>query len=249
MRRLWSRRGGESPADLSVADEGMVGTLDALDSAVNYRDWILGLSGPHLQDAGLILEVGAGHGTFTGELARFGDVTAIELGDNALKRLTERFAGRDEVRIMDVGLERLDPDAFDAAFLSNVLEHIEDDVEALRQLARAVRRDGRIIVFSPAFRLLYSRFDARIGHHHRYRLPELRRRFEEAGIDVVESRYVNTVGFFSWFLLVRLLGLTPERSGLVHVFDRCVVPVLRWIERRWSPPFGQSVFVVGRVRD
>jgi ubiquinone/menaquinone biosynthesis C-methylase UbiE len=230
-----------------AADKGLYGVLDALDSAENYRGWILALSSPYLVDAETILEVGAGHGTFTTELSRSAQVTAMEIGADALERLTERFRDSDAVAVTDVSLGQLAASSSDVAFLSNVLEHIEDDVQALRDLARVVRPGGSVIVFSPAFRLLYSRFDASIGHHHRYRLRELVAKFERAGLDVREARYVNSLGFFSWLILVRLLRMTPERSALVRIFDRWFVPVLRKAEALVRPPFGQSVFVVGRV--
>lgn len=246
-RRWWSARRTD-PADVVAADVALTDALESLDDADNYRDWILDLAAPGLLGAQEVLEVGAGRGTFTAELARDAAVTAVELGSNAAAELRARFSGSTSVRIVEDDLSSLPDASFDAAFLSNVLEHIEDDVGALRTLAGVVRPGGSIIVFSPAFPLLYSTFDARIGHHHRYRLPELRRRFVAAGLDVVDSRYVNSVGFFSWLLLVRLLGVTPGNRSLVQVFDRRFVPVLRRVERRRRPPFGQSVLIIGRVR-
>lgn len=235
------------PVAVTAADEGLLDTLDALDGATNYRDWILGLAEPFLRHSSTILEVGAGHGTFTSELSRTADVTALELGSAALGRLRERFAGRSDIIISDQSLDDLESDRFDAAFLSNVLEHIENDTEALVSLARVVKPAGYVVVFSPAFMLLYSDFDASIGHHHRYRLEGLRQKFRAAGLEVVEARYVNSVGFFSWLLMVRLLRVTPESQGAVRTFDRWVVPWLRPLERAVRAPFGQSVLVVGRV--
>ena len=242
-RRSWRREA----AALEIADAAMVDTLESLEDAENYRNWILELSASALQGANHVLEVGAGRGTFTSELARERTVTAVEPGQNAARLLQQRYRESANVEVVQGELDCLPDSSFDVAFLSNVLEHIQDDVGALTELTRVVRAGGRVIVFSPAFPLLYSRFDARIGHHHRYRLTELTRRFETAGMTVVEARYVNSLGFFSWLLLVRLLGATPENRRLVRLFDRSIVPVLRRLERRWRPAFGQSVFVVGRV--
>ena len=68
----------------------MASTLDSLDDAENYRNWIVSLAAPYL--VGPILEVGAGHGTFTDSFADFGDVTSVEPDPYAAKLLIERYA-------------------------------------------------------------------------------------------------------------------------------------------------------------
>ncbi len=62
--------------DQVEVDATLASTLDSLDDAENYRNWIVELASPYL--AGPILEVGAGHGTFTEAFTAFGDVTAVE---------------------------------------------------------------------------------------------------------------------------------------------------------------------------
>ena len=61
---------GRVRADFSAADAELAATLDNLDGADNYAGWIFELIQPHL--GGEVLEVGAGHGTFTDMLARPG---------------------------------------------------------------------------------------------------------------------------------------------------------------------------------
>ena len=133
---------------------------------------------------------------------------------------------------------------FDAIVLINVLEHIEDDDEALREVRDGLEPDGRTAVLVPAFELLYSRFDAAVGHYRRYRLPELVAKAEGAGLTVQEARYVNSAGFFAWLLTARVLGATPTTSTLAGAYDRAVVPVLRAAEQRVAPPFGQSILLI-----
>ena len=133
---------------------------------------------------------------------------------------------------------------YDAIVLLNVLEHIEDDAEALRKSRDGLEPDGRAAVLVPAFELLYSRFDAAVGHYRRYRLRELVGKAEGAGLKVHEARYVNSAGFFAWLLTARLLGATPTTSTLAGAYDRAVVPVLRAAEQRVAPPFGQSILLI-----
>ena len=241
-------------AGFGAADEALVAALHALDDATNYRDWIFDLARPHLLGAERILEVGAGSGTFTGLLAQVAPTLSLEPGPSGFAALSARFSGRSDVEIVKAGTDDLvrvsEGRRFDAAFLSNVLEHIEDDVAALDLIREALRPGGRVIVFSPAFDILYSRFDATVGHHHRYRREVLSARMRRAGLDVVEAKYVNSVGFLTWLVYVRALGRSPADVRAVRAFDRFVVPVLRAVEARLTPPFGQSVLVVGeRPRD
>jgi hypothetical protein len=68
----------------------------------------------------------------------------------------------------------------------------------------------------------------------------------EAGLDVEVVRHVNAVGFFGWLIAMRLLRGRPGDGLLLRTFDRVVVPILRRLESIAAPPFGQSLFAVGR---
>ena len=230
-------------ADVDDVDVELKQTLHSLERADNYADWVIELFEPHLK--GDILEVGAGHGTFTDRLARYGAVTAIEPSQPAVDDLRQRFADRIDVRVLHGDHRAVPPASADTIVISNVLEHIADDIAALRCLHGALRPGGRIIVFTPALEMLYSRYDFLVGHHRRYRPRTLATRLRRAGFDVVDSRYVNWLGGIGWLLYARVLHRVPTRSGPVELFDRVGVPVVRWSERRRRPPFGQSVLAVG----
>ena len=231
------------PAGLHEADEELASTLHNLDSALNYAEWLASLLQPHLR--GRILEVGAGHGTFSEQLAELGPLTASEPSERAVAILRDRLAHRDDIDVMQGDLTTATRDQrWDGIVMLNVLEHIDDDAAALRQVREGLEPGGRLAVLVPAFELLYSRFDAAIGHHRRYRLPELVGKVETAGLQVQVARYVNSVGFFAWLLTARILRLTPTSSTLATTYDRAVIPMLRSTEARLKPPFGQSALVV-----
>ena len=88
--------------------------------------------------------------------------------------------------------------------------------------------------------------DARLGHVRRYRRRELEADVRAAGFDVVDARYVNLPGWFSWLLLVRLFRHEPMSPSTIRLFDRWIVPVVRWLETHVRVPFGQSVFLIAR---
>jgi len=237
------RRNRRETADSHTVDATLAGSLESHD-ALNYRDWIVDLATPHLGDR--LLEVGAGHGTFTERFAELGSVVAVEPDEYAAARLSERFDTDDRITTVSGVAADVDADGFDGAVMINVLEHIEDDQGVLRDIGDRLQPGACLSIWVPAFQLLYSPFDTKLGHVRRYRKHELVADVREAGYDVVDARYVNMPGWFSWLLLVRMLRQEPTSATTVKIFDRWIVPVVRWVEDRVRMPFGQSVFLVAR---
>jgi 2-polyprenyl-3-methyl-5-hydroxy-6-metoxy-1,4-benzoquinol methylase len=235
-----------APAAVHEADEELADTLDSLDDAVNYADWIYSLMQPYLGRR--VLEVGAGHGTLTDRMLEGRTVTATDVSPRCVSILEDRYAGNDHVTVLHADVD--DAPAlgqFDAVVLVNVLEHIADDARALRSLEKALGAGGHLVLYVPAFEALYSDFDRRIGHHRRYRAEQLADLVTEAGLEVVDLRYVNLVGAIAWWVFATKLGQTPTKKWSALTFDRAVVPVVSRIERRRRPPFGQSILCVARA--
>ena len=237
-------------ADFETAGANLATVLHSLESADRYNRWILDLAAAYLGDE--VAEVGAGDGNITTLLAARGHrVVAAEPFAPLARRLRARVAGLDavtaaKVQIVEHDAFGLDEAAFDSTILVNVLEHIDDDAAALVALRRAVRPGGHVVLFVPAFALLHSDFDRQVGHHRRYTRRRLRRLLADSGWTVVDARYVNLPGWFAWLLVARLLGRVPTTPRRVQTYDRFVVPWLQPLERRFPPPFGQSLFIVGR---
>ncbi len=251
---LYERMGGrggpraEATAEFDESDAELAGVLDSLADADNYADWIYDLCEPHLGTE--VLEVGAGHGELTERLAPGRFVTAVDLSKRCVEELQERYDRAANVEIRHGDVTVLDDDRrYDSVVLINVLEHIADDLGALRDLRARLKPGGRLIVFSPAFDGLYSDFDRKIGHHRRYRRSQLITVADRAGLRLVEARYVNSLGAFAWWLFARRLGQTPTQGWSVRLYDQTVVPVLRRIETKHIPRFGQSVLLVGENPD
>jgi len=235
---------GDSIDQQLAIDQTLSSSLESLDNALNYRNWIFDLCAPHLGNS--LLEIGAGHGTFTESFAELVTVCAVEPGADSGATLTQRFAGDENVEVVVGVADDVTATGFDAAVMVNVFEHIDDEVGTLETVKQRLQPDGRLILWVPAFMLLYSPFDRALGHHRRYRLRPLVELIEANGFEVIERRYANLPGWFSWLLLVRILRQEPTNQTMVQLFDRFIVPVVRWIETRVRVPFGQSIFLVAR---
>ena len=233
------------PAEFDDADAVLSDVLSTLEGADNYADWIYGLISPHLGSN--VLEVGAGHGELTDRLRRAAHVTATDLSKRCVDELAQRFATCGEVEVIHADVAELGAKnrRFDSVVLVNVLEHIHDDVDALVALRDLLQPGGRLCVFVPAFEGLYSDFDRRIGHRRRYRRSHLVTIFDQAGLEVVDARYVNTIGALAWWLFARQLGQVPTQRWSVKLYDRIAVPVIRRFEGGRAPRFGQSLVCIG----
>jgi glycosyltransferase involved in cell wall biosynthesis len=230
------------PAHFDDADAELSTVLESLQGAERYADWILALAEPHLGRR--VLEIGAGHGEMTQRLIISHEVTATDLSPRCVEELRGKFAGDPRVRVELADAGSIDPEErYDSAILVNVLEHIEDDVDALRDIGARLRPGGRIVIFVPAFEGLYSDFDRRVGHRRRYRRSQLVEVVDRADLRIVEAHYVNSVGAVAWWTFARQLGQVPTQSWSVRLFDR-LVPTLRRIETEHPPRFGQSLFCV-----
>lgn len=230
------------------ADSELEDSLDNLDGASNYADWIVAMVAPHIR--GDIIEIGAGHGTMAARLTTLGHVTANEPSTRAVAVLHERFGNDPLVTVAEgYAADVMTPGSFDAAVMINVLEHIPDDLGVLRGIFDGLRPGGTLAVFVPAHEALYSHFDHVIGHRRRYRRSTLNQVLSQAGFDIVDLRYVNVPGAFAWLLIARLLRKQPTESSAARVFDRVIVPVLRRFETGRTPPFGLSLLAIGRRPD
>ncbi|MEP6661901.1 MAG: methyltransferase domain-containing protein [Acidimicrobiales bacterium] len=237
---------GDLPRGFASADAELVEVLDNLDGATNYLSWIIDLARPYLRPP--ILDFGAGHGTVTERLVAFGPVTALDVSPRCLAVLLDRFAGRDGVDIVG-GVDALDDRRYGSIVLINVLEHIDDDVAILHELRDLLAPDGKVVLFVPAHRLLYSRFDRMIGHFRRYERSTLRATIGAAGLEPEVLRFVNPVGAVGWLVIAKLLGRVPTSPGAIRFFDRRAVPILRRLDRWVRLPFGQSIVCVARVAE
>jgi SAM-dependent methyltransferase len=219
--------------------------LEDLSEAVNYRAWLVALTLPHL--GGRAIEVGSGNGDYAEAWASAGvQITASEADAARLMQLHERFAASPRVEVRELRAPIDVNDDYDAVVALNVLEHIPDDVEALRSFAGLLRPGGAVVLVVPAFPVAMSKFDRAIGHQRRYRKETLRAALESAGLQIEVLRHVNGPGLLAWIVGMRLLRMRPGSGPVLRVWDGRVIPRIRRRESRHEPRFGQSILAVAR---
>jgi SAM-dependent methyltransferase len=221
--------------------------LVALSECRNHRTWFAEFAKPYLGDHPV--EIGSGLGDYTREwiplVRRF---TATDADEAMVVGLKKELASYPHVDVRQIWLPTTAAAAYSCLISYNVLEHIEDDIGALRSMAGLVRRGGHIVLVCPAFPFAMSPVDIATGHVRRYTRRSMRTALTEAGLEVVDLRYANSLGLICYYTFTSLLRRQPSTGGTMTFYDRLVVPVVRSTERLIRrPPFGQSVVAVARI--
>lgn len=120
-----------------------------------------------LPKAARILEIGCGTGHNLPMLARFGRVDAIEI-DDAARGVAERRLGRPVGASPLPEMTGVADGTYDLVALLDVLEHVADDVAALRAIARRLKPGGTILLTVPQYPWMWSGHDVANHHHRRY---------------------------------------------------------------------------------
>jgi SAM-dependent methyltransferase len=204
---------------------------------------------------GLVVDVGAGTGGLLEQLGAAGrTAVGFELDPLALD-LTARLDPRPA--LARAVAERLPAAGTTAGAVTalDVIEHLDDDVEGLRELSRVAGPRGVVIVGVPAYRWAWSDHDVRLGHRRRYDRRALRAAAEAAGLEVLRCSH-----YHSWLVPIALvLRRTPLRrllkgraeeasfvSPAVNRILRAVSLAERAVMRVVDLPFGLSILLVAR---
>jgi SAM-dependent methyltransferase len=199
-----------------------------------------------------ILDVGCGTGANLEMLAQFGDAEGVDVSEDALAFCRARGL----TRVTHGAAERLPyaDDSFDLVTALDVVEHLDDDASGLCEMRRVLRRNGRALLFVPAFMWLWGVQDDVSHHRRRYTLPQLKARVREAGFEIERATYANLTFFapiLAGRLLMRATGARPASENninvpalngvLGHIFG-----AERFWLRRLNFPFGVSAVCVAR---
>lgn len=198
-----------------------------------------------------ILELGCGTGNVLGTLGALGEIVGMEVNPDL--RAVALASGLDVRPGALPGETAVAPGWADVVLMLDVIEHLEDDVAALRAAREALRPDGIVLVTVPAYAWLWSAHDVTLGHRRRYTAGRLRDVARAAGFHVDRTSYFNTL-LFPAVALVRLLKRV--RHDREHDLKRPPAPINRTLAglfglerhllRAVDLPCGSSLFLLGR---
>jgi hypothetical protein len=239
--------------DAAPSYEVMATNIDAMrETTKNYYAWMADSLRPFLGRR--TMEVGAGPGFLSNHLVNFDLYLITETWVPFIDDLRRRTALRPEVEVMSFDVidlkarcDEIRSLRLDSMFSTNMLEHLSDDIEVLRDMARPLHPGGCVVNLVPAYRRLYGRHDLVIGHFRRYEPAELRAKMEAAGLTVERILTFNQAGVFAWLATSKFLRRSNASGSQYATFDR-LVPLFRLWERIVPIPIGLSLIGVGHVR-
>lgn len=208
--------------------------------ARNYNNHLVSIvhsasgSGEHLVD------FGAGQGTFALALAKMGHHVECVEPDSVLSGHV-----RSQGMKVYTSLDEIPASTVDVLYTLNVLEHIEDDESCLRAFHEKIKPQGTLVIYVPAFQLLYSSMDAKVGHFRRYTRKELQQKVERSGFQLKKCVYVDSLGFFA-SLAYRFIGsdsgeISPRS---ISIYDRYIFPLSRILDKVLSRLMGKNLLLV-----
>lgn len=154
-----------------------------------------------------ILDAGCGTGGNLERYSRIGEASGVDPSPEAVGFCHER--GFESVR--QAGLEQLpfEDASFDLVTATDVVEHVEAEGEALRELRRVTAPGGAMLLTVPAYMWLWSAEDVNLHHKRRYTRRRLLRATAAAGWKTSVVTYFNTL------LLppIAAAKLLPKKTG------------------------------------
>jgi SAM-dependent methyltransferase len=200
------------------------------------------------------LDVGTGTGANLALLRRLGFRRAVGLDSSAEAIGFCRARGLGEVRQGDIGALPFADASFDLVLATDVIEHVDDDVGALREIGRVLSPEGHVLLTVPALQALWGLQDELAQHKRRYRRSALLQRMRDAGLQPVRSFYFNSLLLGPIWLgrqLIRVLKpkLRSEAEINSPLLNRLLLAVFRadlQLASRLPLPLGVSILVVAR---
>jgi len=214
-----------------VADEHGSEILARLNRAPRFTKWMADTIRPYLGER--VLEIGAGIGNLTSNLVPRATYYASDINPQYLDRLKKMQQTRPylQVQFTDATAGQTYPQQqFDTVICLNVVEHLEDDVNALRNIRSSLDDNGRAIILVPNGPGLYGSLDRVLGHFRRYTQAQLVDVCQKAGFQVLDVLKFNRIGAPGWWWNGRVLK--KETFGFWQIkLLNTLLPIVRPIDR------------------
>ena len=203
--------------------------LLVLESLKNYNKSIVYDALKYSSNSFEIIDFGAGIGTlsliFRNEYKK--EPLCIEID-----HLNKKYLEKRNFKFLE-NIDNLSKRA-DLIFSSNVLEHIEDDLQIMKSFNRSLKNNGTLFLFVPAKMILWTKLDEIVGHYRRYEILKLKSLALQAGFEIQRIHYADFCGFFVtllWKFLNKKNATPPLSKFSLVLYDNFIFPFSRILDR------------------
>lgn len=218
------------------------------------REILVRLARQCLRPGGSLLDVGCGTGYFLESLQADHATCGVDNSEAAVRMsLARGLAGITRGSAED--LSSVENRRFDLITLLDVLEHLDDDRAAVRNVRGLLSPGGHVLATVPAYQSMWSRHDDLNHHRRRYDRREVSELFQQAGLEPLLAGYFNCILFPLAWLVRKWRRLNHDvgadefalpPSLINEALYRVFLLEGNWLARRRAMPFGLSVIVLAR---
>ncbi len=202
-----------------------------------------------------ILEIGSGVGGVTQGLLWGDVVVASDIDEDSIQFIRSRYSfhpGFKAVRwdaTLAVDDAQTPPEVscggFDLIVAFNVLEHIQNDAQALRQWSLLLAPGGTIVILVPYSQALFSPVDRAVGHYRRYSKAQMENLVSQCGGNPIEIQFWNPIGILGWIWNSKILRRSQLPEGQVALYS-LIKPLIAPLEAFFSRWIGLSLVCAAR---
>jgi len=207
---------------------------------------------PLLNTSAKGLDLGCGTGALLTHLQRNHEVFGLDISPEAIGFCEDR--GLKNLFLGSAEALPFEPNTFDFVVTLDTLEHVENDLVALKEIERVLKPGGIALINVPAFAWLWGPHDVALHHHRRYTRSQLRQNCTAHGLKVEKISY--SVFFLFPVVVLRRIserlyrGPAKVRMPVVRPgSNKFLIKLMRFeskIARKFGLPWGSSLFCIVR---
>ncbi|AEH02077.1 bifunctional 2-polyprenyl-6-hydroxyphenol methylase/3-demethylubiquinol 3-O-methyltransferase UbiG [Lacinutrix sp. 5H-3-7-4] len=228
-------------------------TLDVIAKADKFNRWMYQTIKPYCK--GKTLEIGSGIGNIsTFFLEDDFEMVLTDIRQNYFEKLNQNFnqysnfLGSEIMNLTDEDFDKKFEKhlgKYDTVFALNVVEHIKDDVLAIKNCKKLLKDNGHLIILVPSYQTLYNKFDKELGHYRRYTKTSLSNIFKLNNFKIMHKQHFNFIGILGWYVTGSILKKESIPGGQMKLYNT-LVPIFKIIDKLIANKIGLSTIVVGK---